>query len=142
MLPNGQTPHILVVNHAPEILDLMRELLGEAGYRVSTLTRPDQDIDSIVAIAPELIIIDYMWSSSDNEWTLLNLLTIDRRTRDIPVIVCTAAVHHVYEVSGHLQKIGVRVVFKPFNIDHLLGVVANALNGKALDKDGALPGPE
>jgi CheY-like chemotaxis protein len=87
MQPDGQAPHILVANHAPEILELMRELPAEAGYRVSTMPRDGQDLDSIVALDPALIFIDYMWPSSDNEWTLLNLLRMDRSTGEIPVLL-------------------------------------------------------
>jgi CheY-like chemotaxis protein len=139
---DGQAPHILVANHAPEILELMRELLSEAGYRVSTVPRDGQNLDSIVAMEPSLIIIDYMWPSSDNEWTLLNLLRIDRRTREIPVILCTSAVRHVQEMSHHLQRVGVRVVFKPFNIDDLLKQVAEALEDQAASRGAAPQGSE
>jgi CheY-like chemotaxis protein len=120
--------HILVVNHAPEILDLMRELLEREGYRVSTLPDVEQDLDRIVELDPDLIVIDYMWSSSGNEWTLLNLITIDPRTTDIPVIVCTAAIRHVEEMRGHLERVGVRVIHKPFNISDLLEAVAGSLD--------------
>lgn len=139
---DGQAPHILVANHAPEILELMRELLNEEGYRVSTVPRDGQNLDSIVALAPSLIVIDYMWPSSDNEWTLLNLLRIDRRTREIPVILCTSAVRHVQEMSHHLQRVGVRVVFKPFDIDELLKQVAEALEDKAMSEKTPPSGTE
>ena len=127
MPPEHHAAHILVVNHAPAILDLQRELLGEEGYRVTTLLRPDQTIDTIVAAEPDLIILDYMWPQSDNEWTLLNLLRIDRRARHIPVIVCSAAVRHVQEMEGHLRSMAIRVVFKLFDIDHLIAEVKAAL---------------
>ena len=120
--------HILVINHAPELLALLRELLEEEGYQVSTLPRAGQDLDTIVGLAPDLIVLDYMWHSSDNEWTLLNLLTIDPRTRDVPVIVCTAAIRHVEEMQDNLERIGVRAIHKPFNIEDLLAVITSALD--------------
>ena len=124
--------HILVINHAPEILALMRELLEGAGHQVTTLPAAEEDVQRIVELAPDLIVIDYMWSSSGNEWTLLNLLTMDPRTHAIPVIVCTAAIRHVEEMRGHLEGIGVRVVHKPFNINDLLAVIATTLNEASL----------
>ena len=124
---DGQAPHILVVNHAPEILDLMQTLLEEEGYRVTVHQCQEESLDAIAETKPKLIVIDYMWPGTDDEWTLLNLLTIDRRTRAIPVIVCTAAVRQVRDMEGHLDSIGVRVVFKPFDIDHLLEVVRETL---------------
>ena len=142
MHPDDRAPRILVANHAPEILELMRELLSEAGYRVLTVPRDGQNVDSIVALEPDLIVIDYMWPSSDNEWTLLNLLRIDRRTREIPVILCTSAVRHVQEMSHHLARVGVRVVFKPFDIDDLLKQIAEALEDQVTLSDKTPSGTE
>jgi CheY-like chemotaxis protein len=140
-------PHILVINHAPEILAVMRELLEGAGHQVTTLPSAEEDLDRIVELAPDLIVIDYMWSSSGNEWTLLNLLTMDPRTHMIPVIVCTAAIRHVEEMRGHLESIGVRVVHKPFNINDLLAVIVTTLDEASLGRhaqpntlDGQAPG--
>lgn len=41
----------------------------------------DENAESIAELAPDLIVIDYMWTTSGNEWTLLNLLTMDPRTQ-------------------------------------------------------------
>lgn len=130
MHPNNTAPHILVANHAPEILELVRELLEAEGFRVTTQPREGQHIDRIAELAPDLIIIDYMWPQSDNEWTLLNLLTIDRRTHHIPVVLCTGAVTEARDMEEHLLSIGVRVVLKPFDIDHLISVVRESLGTK------------
>lgn len=127
MNTDAQQPHILCINHAPEILELLRVLLEDDGYRVSTLMMIDHSLDAIVDLNPDVITIDYMWASSDNEWTYLNLLTIDPRTRHIPVILCTGAVRHATEMQDHLKLIGVRVIFKPFDIDVLLGAVRECL---------------
>jgi response regulator RpfG family c-di-GMP phosphodiesterase len=57
---DGQQPHIVCVNHSPEILELQQELLEEAGFRVTTWSRLDRDLDRIVELAPDVIIVDYM----------------------------------------------------------------------------------
>lgn len=140
---DGQAPHILVTNHAPDILELMRDLLTEEGYRVTIASRGEQTLDSIAAIAPDLIVIDYMWPSSDNEWTLLNLLRIDPRTRDIPCILCTGAVAQVRGMEDHLRSMGIRVIYKPFDIEALAGAVRVALEEVApVDSQVAMPDGE
>jgi CheY-like chemotaxis protein len=131
-MASAHPAHILVINHVQEILDLMRDLLEGAGYEVSTLPSSEQDVSKVVDLAPDLIVIDYMWASSGNEWTFLNLLTMDPRTSAIPIVVCTAAIRHVEEMRGHLERIGVRVVHKPFNIDDLLAAITTSLNEAAL----------
>jgi CheY-like chemotaxis protein len=143
MHPDGQAPHILVTNHAPEILELMHDLLTDEGYRVTIANRDTQTLGSIAAVAPDLIVIDYMWPSSDNEWTLLNLLRLDPRTRDIPCILCTGAVAQVRGMEDHLRSIGVNVIYKPFDIAVLLGEVQAALKAAAeLDHRAAMPDGE
>jgi CheY-like chemotaxis protein len=134
MHPNGHQPHILCINHSPEILQLHRDLLEGEGFRVSTLMSVDRDLDAIVALQPDVITIDYMWTTSDNEWTFLTLLTMDPRTSDIPVILCTGAVTQVIEMEEHLARQGIRVVLKPFNIEDLVDAVQAALRRDPVTK--------
>ncbi len=127
MHADGQQPHILCINHAPEILALMETLLGEEGFRVTTRSRLDKDLDAVAELAPNAIIIDYMWRQSDDEWVFLTLLTMDPRTRHIPLILCTGAVREARELQEHLNEMGIRVVLKPFDINHLVRVVQDAV---------------
>jgi CheY-like chemotaxis protein len=63
----------------------------------------------------DLIILD-----EGKGWQFLQVLKLDRETRDIPVLVCTAAAKLVDELQTHLDTMGVIVVLKPFDIDHVL----------------------
>ena len=131
MNADGQQPHILCINHSPEILALMKDLLEDEGFRVTTHSRLDKDLDKIAQLAPDVIIIDYMWTSSDDEWVFLTMLTINPRTQHIPLILCTAAVQQARDLQEHLFEMGIRVVLKPFDIDHLARVVHEALEAGA-----------
>jgi len=124
---NGQQPHILCIDHAPEVFALQQALLEEEGFRVTTQSTLDKDLEAIAQLGPDAIIIDYMWRQSDNEWVFLTLLTMDPRTRHLPVILCTAAVREARELQEHLNELGIRVVLKPFDIDHLVRVVHDAI---------------
>lgn len=127
MNPDGQQPHILCVNHSPEILSLLRDLLEEEGFRVTTQTHTDKDLDRIAGLDPDLITLDYMWSTVDDDWSLLQLLKLDRRTRMIPIILCTGAIREVEALAEYLQTMDVSVVFKPFDINRLVAAVHEAL---------------
>lgn len=131
---NGQQPHILCVNHSTDILELLRTLLEAEHFRVSTLTSLKHDLDTIVALKPDAITVDYMWTASDNEWVFLTMMTMDPRTRDIPVILCTGAVAQAREIEPHLAELGIRVVLKPFNIEDLIGAVLAALRHDPVTK--------
>lgn len=124
---DGTQPHILCINHSPEILALLQDLLEEEGYRVTTWSHQDKDLAQIEALAPDLITLDYMWSSVDDDWAFLQLLKLDRRTAHLPIILCTGAVRDVEAMSEHLQQMGVVVVYKPFAIDVLLQAVHDVL---------------
>lgn len=60
---------------------------------------------------------------------MLQMLKMQKSTASIPVIVCSAALDMVREPEGYLVSRGVHVIFKPFDINHLLANV-NQLPGK------------
>lgn len=123
---NSTGKHVLVINDDPAILDLFQELLGEEGYEVTLDNFARQNgelLQSIRDQQPDLVIMDFIIGGEASGWQLLQLTQMDRATRDIPVIVCTGAVRQVTELSAHLDTMGVHVVTKPFDIDHLLEIV-------------------
>ena len=130
MAKTGNPRHVLVINDTPEILDLFRDLLGDEGYRVSTdnFQAPfDQKLDDVKKLRP---------GGEGFGWQFLQLLKMDRETRDIPILVCTAAVQQVSELQNHLDQMGVAVVIKPFDVDVLLAEIAKVWNKVA---EGAFP---
>jgi DNA-binding response OmpR family regulator len=127
--PDGRK-HILVVNDDPAILQLFDELLSEEGYRVTldNFSRQTQEVyEGIREHRPDLVILDFIIGNEGGGWQLLQVLEMDRTTRDTPLIICTGAVRQVTELSGHLETMGIQVVLKPFDIDHLLSVVKSML---------------
>ena len=124
---NGRQQHILAINNDPGVLALFRDLLEEAGYRVSTQTYVDRDLVQIKALTPDLIVLDYMWANEDASWSLLQMLRMDPATARIPIILCTGAVHEVKALEEHLLSMDVTVVLKPFNIDQLVDAIRERL---------------
>lgn len=131
--------HILVVNDDPAILELFKELLEEDGYKV-TLDKFDRQtgdlLDNIRDLQPDLVIMDFIIGGEASGWQLLQVTKMERATRDIPVIVCTAAIKQVTELSVHLDEMGVHVVIKPFDIDNLLGVIERTWASQASPTPG------
>lgn len=130
--------HILVINDTPTILDLFQDVLGDAGYRVTVdhFDAPTADqLTSIKTLRPDLIVLDFIVGGEALGWQLLQLLKMDRETAKIPIVVCTGAVRQVTELQGHLTAMGVGVVLKPFDIDHLLAEIGNSF-----DRAGHLTG--
>ena len=118
---------ILVVNDTQEILELFRMLLEGEGYEVILAGFPIQQVGDVERINPDLIILDFVFGDQKTGWQMLQMLKMQRSTASIPVIVCTAALDMVREQEGYLVSQGVHVVFKPFDIDHLLTNVTRLL---------------
>jgi CheY-like chemotaxis protein len=131
MNADGKQPHILCIDHSPEILALLKDLLEDEGYRVTIWTQADKDLTELIALGPDLITLDYMWSTIDNDWSFLQLIRLDPHTRKIPVILCTGAVREVQAMEDHLERMDVSVVFKPFDIEQMLQSAHDALGREA-----------
>ena len=128
--------HILVINDTVAILELFRTLLEEEGYRVSTddfSVDLLQMLDRVKADKPDLIVLDFIVMDEGKGWQFLQLLKMDRETRVIPVVACTAAVKLAEELHTHLDEMGVAVVLKPFDIDIVLTEIARKLSPPAPD---------
>lgn len=114
------SPHIVVVNDTQEILELFREILEDEGYRVSLYSFAFNDLDTLIALEPDLVVLDFMIGGESHGWQLLQKMKMDRRTATIPVIVCSAALRLLQELEGHLSTKNVGIVLKPFDIDDLV----------------------
>src|SRR5436305_5520094 len=118
---------ILVVNDTQEILELFRMILEGEGYEVILSGFPIQQISDVEQINPDLIILDLVFGDEKTGWQMLQMLKMQRSTATIPVIVCTAAHNEVREQEGYLFSQGVHVVYKPFDLDHLITHVKQLL---------------
>ena len=137
----NQQKHIFVINDTIAILELFTALLRDEGYRVTTdgfTVEMVELLRRVKAERPDLLVLDFLIQDEGKGWQFLQMLRMDRDTRDIPVVVCTAAVRLVRDLEGHLKEKGVGVVLKPFDIDDLL----REINGRwhQLEADAGQPG--
>ncbi len=142
MHTDGRQPHVLVVDDTQEILDLLRALLEDEGYRVTT-SMAVLDLDKIKALAPDAIVQDLLFEQTQvTSWKFLTLVRLDPDLARVPVVLCTAAVRTVREpeMAAQLERLGVRVVLKPFDIGDLLAVLEEAITGSATPAVGAKGG--
>src|SRR5215831_14324309 len=109
------------------MLELFRELLEAEGYEVALNSYAILDMDEIERIAPDVILLDYIFGGEKLGWQMLQKLKMRRTTASIPMIVCTAATREVREIEGYLQTQGIALVPKPFDIDTLLDAVKRAI---------------
>lgn len=119
--------HLLVINDTPSILQVFKDLFEDEGFRVTldTFSSFDSGLKhrDIKALCPDAIILDFLFGGEPLGWQLVQLLRMDPETRDIPVVVCTAAVKQAEELGAHLLKMKVEVVIKPFEIEDVIAAV-------------------
>lgn len=131
-------PHILAGDDSPAVLDLFREILEEEGYRVTT-AREALGVAEIKRLAPDLVIIDHMLEDGEGSgWQLLRELRDDPATANLPIVICTGAVQQVRASEALLRQQNIGIVYKPFDIDELVQVIADACPQPSVDLSGSL----
>ena len=120
--------HILLIDDNREIVDLLREILNDEGFRVSVAYAPLPPAE-VAALAPDLIIQELLFGGkSEAGWSDLEPGQMDPESARIPRILCTTSSERVQEpaMAAHLERLGIRVLLKPFAIGELLAAVTGA----------------
>jgi CheY-like chemotaxis protein len=81
--------HLLIVDDDPQVADMIKQLLVDAPYQVSTAGDGLAALDSIKRQIPDVILLDLMMPQLDG-FEVLSRLQQEESYRDIPVIVLTA----------------------------------------------------
>ncbi|HEX8596983.1 MAG TPA: response regulator [Chloroflexia bacterium] len=123
--------HILIVNDAEDLRELMRDILhGEGGYKVIEGTyKPGMSIfEWVEELKPDLIIADVMFDQEPLGFELVDTLKLNPATAHIPVILCSGAITALRERQAYLGEKGVGVLYKPFSVEELLRAVKQMLD--------------
>lgn len=113
----------IVVLDAPEIVDLVRELIDSgaiATARDASVVGLGSAItfEDVAASNPELVIIDPRFMPGTSGWELVGRLQADARTNHLPIIVCSSNSGDGHGADGHVQpSSGIRSLNKPFTLD-------------------------
>ena len=114
---------IMVVNDDRHFLELVELLLTEEGYEVSLHSERITDVTVVKRIMPDLVIIDQLFNSNNHGWELIQQMRLDPTSLNIPIILCTTESRTVEQLKDQLDKVHVRVILKPFDIDDLYRAV-------------------
>ena len=75
----------------------------------------------------DLVILDLFLHGESTGWKQLDVLTLDPKTRDIPVIICSAAIASLAFAREKLSLLDVAVLEKPFDLEQLTAAVSAGL---------------
>ncbi len=128
-MEDKSTKHILCIEDEPEMIDLIRLILGRRGFEVSGAAGGIAGLKAVRDNLPDLVLLDLMMPDLDG-WEVYSQMKADEATRHIPVIVVTAKAQSIDKVLGlHIAKVD-DYIAKPFSPQDLLNSVERVLEQK------------
>jgi len=117
-----ETKRILCIEDEPEMIDLIRLILGRRGFEVLGAAGGKEGLEKVRQEQPDLVLLDLMMPDMDG-WEVYQQMKADDKTKDIPVIVVTAKAQSIDKVLGlHIAKVD-DYIAKPFSPQELLNSV-------------------
>ena len=136
--PTERRARVVVINDDTDFLSLMSELLTDVGaYDVEVCREGDHAYQFVKDRMPDLVILDIRIEGQERGWAILECLTLDPKTKPIPLIVCSAAIRELQAHHEMLDLYGIGVLTKPFDLDVLLDKVATALGRSQRHEHGS-----
>ena len=116
--------HVFDVNSSPDFLLIVRELLEDEGYAVTTSDFEANVFTRIVMRQPDALIIDVAVGESAG-WDLLRQLHTEPATTDTPALVTSTSPELLEQALEQTAWYGENRTFltKPMDLDELLGTI-------------------
>jgi DNA-binding response OmpR family regulator len=129
-MENTTAKRILCIEDEPEMIDLIRLILGRRGYDVHGATGGIEGARMVREMLPDLVLLDLMMPDMDG-WEVYQQMKADQTTRNIPVIVVTAKAQNIDKVLGlHIAKVD-DYIAKPFGPQELTDSVEKIFGQKS-----------
>ncbi|GAB4475107.1 MAG: hypothetical protein Kow0088_11680 [Anaerolineales bacterium] len=126
---------IVYIEDEPEMIDLVRLILGRKGYEVIGANGGREGLQLIQSEHPDLVLLDLMMPDMDG-WDVYHQLRADESTRRLPVIVITARAQNIDRVLGlEIAKVD-DYLAKPFTPQELLQSVAKVFTANEASPSG------
>ena len=109
---------ILIVDDEPNIRDVLRWPLAEAGFNVVEASDGNEAIEQFTAVDPDLLILDIMMPEMDGTEVCRKI----RQTSDVPIIFLSAKAQDIDKIIG-LEIGGDDYVTKPFEPQVVVSLV-------------------
>lgn len=120
---------ILCIEDEPEMIDLIRLILGRRGFEVYGAPGGVEGIRLVRETHPDLVLLDLMMPDMDG-WEVYQKMKAEDSTKAIPVIVVTAKAQSIDKVLGlHIAKVD-DYITKPFGPQDLIDSIEKVLARK------------
>jgi twitching motility two-component system response regulator PilH len=116
-------PHIFAINGDPDFLNVVRVLLQDERYNVTTTNFVPRTFNQIAALQPSLLLVD-LTIGKEAGWDLLERLHKEASTRHIPLIVVSNDERLLDQARRNAERYGGKdFIAKPLDLDALLGTI-------------------
>jgi diguanylate cyclase (GGDEF)-like protein len=113
--------HILVVDDELAILNLLKDILEDKGYEVSTAQSGKEALEKLKKKIPHLIILDILMPEMDG-YEVCRRIRKNAILKHLPIIMLTAKSNIEDEIEG--WRVGIdEYIVKPFNPEELLTII-------------------
>ena len=124
-----ETKRVICIEDEPEMIDLIKLILGRKGFTVSGANGGREGLAAIARERPDLVLLDLMMPDMDG-WEVYQQMKAHDDLKGIPVIVVTAKAQSIDKVLGlHIAKVD-DYITKPFGPQELLDSVERVLERK------------
>ena len=134
---------ILVVDDNPDILNILKTVLAEKGYRVLTATEGSEAVNIVCNERPDLIVLDLIFpadmTQSCQVWDGFRIMAWLRRmgrAKNVPVIIVSGSDPDEYE-ERCLAAGAAAFLPKPLDIHKVLATVRASLGEEAESEPSA-----
>ena len=115
---------IAVFDDDAAILDVMRDVLAEGGYRVVAEATADDALAVVLRERPDLVILDFWMAGRAAGLQVLRLIREHPATGATPVLICSADHAALFNYEEDWHALGCETLAKPFDLNNLLERVA------------------
>ncbi len=115
---------VAVFDDDTAILDTMRDMLTDAGYRVVAEATTDDALAIVLRERPAVVILDFWMAGRAAGLAALRLIREHPATATTPVLICSADRAALHEYADDWRALGCETLAKPFDLDDLLDRVA------------------
>ena len=131
---------VLIVDDDPGAAEAFGPMLNSRGYEVCVALDAESGMTQLHRCAPVAVVIDLHLPTLDGV-EFVRRLRASARHSNIPAAVVTGDYLVDDAVSAELQKMGVRLFFKPLWEDDLNRIIRNLVREEAAGVDGGVPLP-
>src|SRR4030043_302533 len=121
--PNPPKGKVLIVDDAPDTLDIIQKLLSFEGYKVILAATGEEGVKKVEEEKPDVVLMDISLPGIDGTEALKRI----RRVNPIQSVIMLTALATVENAIHALKEGATDFVKKPFENEHLIHIVNQAL---------------